>query len=86
MTKKEMLAKLADLRAAQTKITLRRQQLRAEIALREKEDDKALAISIGFAVIQNRSDAAFRAALEALSTGSRLKAEHVALVKDLLSA
>jgi hypothetical protein len=79
-----MLEKLAALRATHAKIARSRQRLRAEIATREKEDNKALAVAIGITLMANRMNPVICAGLDAVVRGSMLKPEHLAMLKELL--
>jgi len=84
MNKIEMLNKLAALKAAQRKIAQSRQRLRAEIAMREKEDNRTLAAVIGFAMMGNRRNPRIRAGLDEIVAGSLLKPEPMGMLKELL--
>jgi hypothetical protein len=84
MKKIEMLEKLAVLKAAQRKLAQSRQRLRAEIARREKEDNKALAITIGFAMMAHRRTPRIRAGLDTVVADSLIKPPYLGLLKELL--
>jgi hypothetical protein len=84
MNKIEMQKKLVALRAAQNKIAQSRQKLRAQIDQRKKEDDKLLAISIGFAMVAHRNRPPIRAGLDAVVAGALLKPELMGILKELL--
>jgi len=84
MNKTEMLDKLAALKAAQRKIAQSRQRLRAEIAMREKEDNRTLAAVIGIAMMGNRRNPRIRAGLDTVVADSLLKPQYMGLLKELL--